>query len=425
MNRMKIHAAALITVLMSVVMVLGVNSGCGIPDGDDSSPSGTPQESPYGAVTPSPSPLPSPEPTPEPSLVPTLSPEELIEERTRSILDNMTEEQKIYQLFVVYPEDVTGVSPVTVAGEITRLALEKYPVGGFIYSQKNLISQEQAKTMVENQQDFSPIPLLTCLDEEGGMVSRLMNRVGTTHIDSMFSYRDQGPDRAFENAATIAGDMLSLGFNTDFAPVADVWTNPANTVIGSRAYSDSFDQAAELVSAAVRGFKDGGVICTLKHFPGHGDTYEDSHSSLTIVHRSVDELREGEFLPFKSGIDAGADMVMVGHLAVEELGDTPADFSREIVTGLLREELGFKGVVVTDGLAMSGATNYASCGELCVQALEAGCDILLGPADMQEGVQGILDALDSGRLSAERIDESVLRILTMKIENGLISDTFS
>jgi len=403
---------------MLAAAVLGVNSGCSAPAEDESS-TGIPPESPDVTDTPEPSPSPSPAPAPEtPSPEPS---EELTAERAKEILDNMTEEQKVYQLFVVYPEDVTGVSPVTRAGETTRLALEQYPVCGFIYSQKNLISQEQAKTMVENQQSFSSIPLLTCIDEEGGKVYRLMNRVGTTHMDSMFSYREQGASKAFENAATIAGDMMSLGFNTDFAPVADVWTNPANTVIGSRAYSDSFDQAAELVAAAVRGFNDKGLICTLKHFPGHGDTFEDSHSSLAIVRRSVDELREGEFLPFKSGIEAGADMVMVGHLAVEELGDTPADFSREVVTGLLREELGFDGVVVTDGLSMSAATNYAACGEICVQALEAGCDILLGPENFQEGVQGVLDALESGRLSMERIDESVLRILTMKLENGLIS----
>jgi len=405
-------------VLIIAAVVLGVNSGCGYPADEESSPS-VPPESP-DAADPTPSPSPSPEPV-EPTPEPTLSPEELAGEKAKEILDGMTAEQKVYQLFVVYPEDVTGVSPVTKAGEATRLALEQYPVGGFIYSRKNLISQEQARTMVENQQSFSSIPLLTCLDEEGGKVYRLMNRLGTTHLDSMYSYREQGVSKAFENAATIAGDMLSLGFNTDFAPVADVWTNPANTVIGNRAYSDSFDEAAELVAAAVEGFKDGGVICTLKHFPGHGDTIEDSHSSLAIVHRSVDELREGEFLPFISGIEAGADMVMVGHLAVEELGNTPADFSRDIVTGLLREELGFDGVIVTDGLSMSAAVNYAACGEICVQALEAGCDILLGPKDFQEGVQGIMDALGSGRLSMERIDESVLRILTMKLENGLIS----
>lgn len=418
MNGKNNRTAVIITVLIIAAVVLGVNSGCGSPVEEEPSPS-VPPESPDTAVTPTPSP--SPSPSPEPTPEPTLSPEELTEEKARAILDSMTEEQKIYQLFVVYPEDITGVFTVTKAGEATRRALEKYPVGGFIYSQKNLISQEQAKTMAENQQSFSSIPLLTCIDEEGGKVYRLMNRVGTTHMDSMYSYRDQGVSKAFENAATIAGDMLSLGFNTDFAPVADVWTNPANTVIGTRAYSDSFDEAAELVAAAVRGFNDKGLVCTLKHFPGHGDTFEDSHSSLAIVHRSVDELREGEFLPFKSGIEAGADMVMVGHLAVEELGDTPADFSRDIVTGLLREELGFEGVVVTDGLSMSAATNYAACGEICVQALEAGCDILLGPENLQEGVQGILDALESGRLSMERIDESVLRILKMKVENGLIS----
>lgn len=184
------------------------------------------------------------------------------------ILAEMTLEEKIYQMFIVSPEQITGVNTVTAAGETTKLALQTYPVGGIMYSKPNMISQEQIKEVIDNSQSYSDINLFIAVDEEGGTVNRLMDTLGTTRIDSMYTYKNKGTKTARENARTIAKDMKSLGFNLDFAPVADVWTNPQNTVIGERAYSDDFKEAAELVNAAVEGFHEGGVLCTLKHFPG-------------------------------------------------------------------------------------------------------------------------------------------------------------
>lgn len=172
-----------------------------------------------------------------------------------------------------------------------------------------------------------------------------------------------------------------LGFNADLAPVADVWSNPDNTVIGDRAYSDDFAQAAELIPEAVRGFHSGGVATTLKHFPGHGDALADSHDGAVYVSKPLEQLRREELLPFRAGIASGSDMVMIGHLILTEIDAAqPAPFSYRIVTELLREELGFQGVVITDGLQMKALTDSYTSGEIARRAVSAGVDILLCPS---------------------------------------------
>ncbi len=342
--------------------------------------------------------------------------------RAKEILSGMTLYEKLCQLFIVNPDTITGVSPTQVAGDTSRAALERYPVGGFSFSQENIVSREQTINMLSGFQEMSKIPMFFCLDEEGGTVWRVMGnpKMGTTRIGNMYDYRTEGGQTAYRNAEIIAGEVSALGFNVDFAPVADVWSNPENTVIGRRAYSDSFTQAAELVPQAVRGFHAGGVACTLKHFPGHGCTVQDSHKGLAIVERTEQELWEGELLPFIAGIDAGADMVMIGHLQVNALDpDNPATFSYAIVTGLLRNELGFDGVVITDALGMGALGNYGE-GERCKRALLAGCDLLLGVTEPEQTINVLMQAVDSGELTVERIDESVLRILVLKISRGII-----
>lgn len=336
------------------------------------------------------------------------------------LLAQMSTGEKVYQLFMVFPSQVTGVSPVTKAGDLTRQGLASYPVGGFIYDKTNMVSREQVTEMLTTVQTYSKIPLILTCDEEGGRVNRLMSTVGTTHIDSMMSYRDQGPEKAAENAKIIAGDMVSCGFNTDLAPVADVWSNPENKVIGDRAYSDDFAQAATLVAAAVEGFHTGGVACTLKHFPGHGDTATDSHTGAAYVTKTLDELRSGELLSFQAGIDAGADMVMMGHLTVTDIENVPALFSYRIVTQLLREEMGFDGVIITDSLQMKAVTDSYDSGQAAVLAVQAGVDMLLCPADLGEAANALIDAVETGMISEERLNESVLRILRMKEKMGIL-----
>lgn len=363
---------------------------------------------PDADVTSTPEPTPEPTPTPDPVKV-----------RAEELLSGMTLREKLCQLMIVRPETLTGESPVTAAGETTRLALETYPVGGLIYSVDNLVTQEQTREMISNTQSYSKLPLFISADEEGGNVGRLMYKLGTTWVNSMYSYKDQGADTAYSNAKTIGTDMVSCLFNTDFAPVADVWTNPDNTVIGDRAYSDDFEQAAELVASAVRGFTDAGVICCLKHFPGHGDTSTDTHEGAAVVSKSFDELRAGEFLPFVSGIEAGADMVMIGHITVTSVDPEPATISKAIITDVLRGELGWDGVVISDSLDMGALAGYDN-GEVCVKFLEAGGDILLGIPDIETALTSLEAAVTDGRLTESRIDESVQRVLELKISHGII-----
>lgn len=368
----------------------------------------SPDSEAAASATPEPTPTPTPEPTPDP-----------VQVKAEELLSGMTLREKLCQLMIVRPETLTGESPVTAAGETTRLALESYPVGGLIYSVDNLVTQEQTREMITNTQSYSEIPLFISADEEGGNVGRLMYKLGTTWVNDMYSYKDMGEDTAYANAYTIGSDMVSCLFNTDFAPVADVWTNPENTVIGDRAYSDDFAQASELVAAAVRGFTDAGVVCCVKHFPGHGDTSTDTHEGAAVVDKSLDELRAGELLPFESGIEAGVDMVMVGHITVTAVDNEPATISKAVITDLLREELGWDGVVITDSLDMGALAGYDN-GEVCVKFLEAGGDILLGVPDIEAALTALETAVTDGRLTESRIDESVMRILTLKIEHGII-----
>ena len=349
---------------------------------------------------------------------------EVTEEEKPSLVDEtlagMMLHEKVCQMMFVTPEELTGEDGVTVAGDATRQALENYPVGGIVYFAKNLESQDQVKEMIDNSQKYSSIGLFVATDEEGGVVNRLMDTVGTTYIGSMYYYKDDGDETAYENAYTIANDMSALGFNLDFAPVADVWSNPDNTVIGERAYSDDYAQAAELVGNAVKGFNDGGVMCTLKHFPGHGDTAEDSHYSSAYVHRTKEEIMADEMQPFRSGIEAGAEFVMVGHLIVPDIDEVPATLSYKIATGILRDELKFEGVAITDSFEMESIADNYSVDDAVVMSVKAGMDMILQPKDMASAVNSIEQAVADGELSEDRIDESVRRILTLKESRGLL-----
>lgn len=346
--------------------------------------------------------------------------ERLLQEKIQAKMKTLSIQDKIAQMLIVSPEALTGGTEVTISGDAMKEALTKLPVGGLIYFKSNLVSKEQTKKMIADAQSYSQIPLFISTDEEGGRVTRLMNTVGTTYIGPMYDYRNKGTDQARQNARTIASDMKELGFNLDFAPDADVWSNPDNTVIGNRAYSDNYEQAAELIAAAVQGFHEGGVLCTLKHFPGHGNTMEDTHKMSAYVDKTKAELEREEFLPFQSGIAAGADFVMVGHLIVEDIDSMPATLSPTITTGILRQELGFDGVIITDSLKMNAMKNYYTTEEIAVLAVQAGNDMLLDVDDVQITIHAIMDAMAKGDITEARINESVERILKVKYQHGIL-----
>ena len=342
---------------------------------------------------------------------------EVRKDAVQTLLDGMTTHEKICQLLIVHPEALTGGGTVTGMTDELAAALWDYPVGGLLLSAGNMTSGEQLAALTAALSNGCKTAPLISVDEEGGRVARLMNTVGTTKLNSMYSYRPQGTQGAHDNAQTIARDIAAYGFNTDFAPVADVWTNKRSNAIGDRAYSDDYDEAAELVAAAVKGFHDGGVICCLKHFPGHGSTKTDSHDGAATVDKTLPQLRQEDLKPFMSGIAAGADMVMVGHLTVPTMDDA---VSRKIVTNLLRYDLGFRGVIVTDGLQMQALAQYTD-GEKAVLALAAGNDMLLEISDVSGTVAAIEKALADGTLSRAALDQSVLRILQLKLAHGVVA----
>ncbi|MBQ8299048.1 MAG: glycoside hydrolase family 3 protein [Clostridia bacterium] len=334
------------------------------------------------------------------------------------IIENMTLHEKICQMIIVAPEILTNTQDSSTSGDSIKNALNEYPVSGLIYFANNLESQDQTKQMInatkQYAKDLSILPLFYSVDEEGGIVARCASKLGTTKFAPMYNYRNEGIETAYNNAKTIAEDISKLGFNLDFAPVADTWSNKENTVIGARAYSDEFSQTAELVASAVKGFNDGGVYCTLKHFPGHGETSGDSHHENVYIDKTVDELSANEYLAFQSGITAGADFIMMGHIIVKELDSLPASLSYKVINDELKEKLGYEGIVITDSLAMGAVSKSYDVDELAVMAVKAGNDILLMPSDLELAVNGIKKAIEEGEITEERINESVRKILEVK-----------
>lgn len=338
---------------------------------------------------------------------------------------SMTLHEKICQMIIADPENLVTTHDVTKVDKEMKQALTDYPVGGIMLKSRNIESKKQLKKLLKNLQKRSEISLFLAVDEEGGNVSRVLSNLGNREggtIDPMYEYKDEGTDTAYENAWELGSNLAYYGFNLDFAPVADVWSNPRNKVIGKRAYSDDYEQAAELIPYAVEGFHAGGVMCTLKHFPGHGDTVEDSHYGTAYVKATLEELEMQEFVPFQAGIRAGADCVMIGHLVVSDISDQPADLSETLVTDCLREKLSFHGLIITDSFQMEAITDHYEPGEAALLAIQAGVDLILEPEDLGETVEGIQTAVEDGDLTEERINESVERILMAKQANGIQTD---
>lgn len=353
-----------------------------------------------------------------------------------SLLARMTLREKVGQLFMVRPDaldpdlsqdeiDDDKADGVKIFSEEMCHTLEQYPVGGICQFGKNIDTPQQITELNAALQQASKIPLFLAVDEEGGRVARLANKegFGLPQYESAAVVGSAGdPAQAQDMGRTIGNYLKQYGFNMDFAPVADVWTNPQNTVIGTRAFSRDAATAAVMARAMARGLQAEEILPTFKHFPGHGDTAEDSHSGLAYSYQTLAEMEQCEFLPFSQASDSeeklGPRAVMVGHIAVPNLdpGDTPASLSRKIVTELLREKLlaGEDVLVVTDSLAMGAITGQYDPGQAAVQAFLAGNDILLMPAGLQEAFDAVVTAVENGTISQTRLEESVARILRFK-----------
>jgi beta-N-acetylhexosaminidase len=316
---------------------------------------------------------------------------------------------------------------VTQADGQTQEALRRWPVGGLVYFAQNLIDTEQAKAMLDSTLryglDSNGIPPFLCVDEEGGTVSRIGGKVGfdAADVGDMADIGASGdPALAKSAASALAGYLKPLGFNVDFAPVCDIANNPDSDTMRQRSFGESPDRVARMAAAQVEGFLEHGMLCCAKHFPGIGSALGNSHNAGITSARSIEDLHELELLPFVSAIRAGVPFVMVGHLSLPAVtgDDTPASLSPTVVQGLLREEIGYEGLIITDALRMGAIGEEKSA----VLALEAGCDIALMPPSLEVALGDVHAALDAGRLSEERIDQSVRRILRTKLE--FMGDSF-
>ncbi len=253
------------------------------------------------------------------------------------------------------------------------------------------------------------------MDEEGGRVARIGGQpaFGVEHIGDMCSIGDRRDAQEARRVGNVIGTYLSeLGFSLDFAPVADVLTDPDNQVIGRRSYGTDPELVAELSMETAEGLEEAGVWAVLKHYPGHGATREDSHDGYAYTDKTLEELLEAELIPFRRGIEEGIYFIMAAHISVPSVtGDqVPCTLSPYMITDVLRGRMGYDGIVVTDAMNMGAIRQQYSSGEASVLAIQAGVDLILMPADFHSAFEGVLDALEAGTLTEERIDESVRRI---------------
>lgn len=344
------------------------------------------------------------------------TPEELLEEMVEATIEVMPLEDKVAGLFIVTPEAITGVTTAVLAGDGTKEALNKYAVGGIVYFAKNIQSADQLKKMISNTRSFSRYPLFIGVDEEGGSVSRIAGSGLASKVDSAQKIGRTGDsNNAYVAGSTIGNYLANLGFDLDFAPVADI-ANVDNSVMASRSYGSDGTFVASFVTAMMLGLEEQGVTACLKHFPGIGSTVQDTHDGIAVSNRSAEEFRTDEFTVFQAGIDAGANMVMVGHMAAPSLvGDnTPSSMSSIIITDILRKELGFDGVIITDAMNMSAISKYYESDQAAITALKAGCDMILMPDDFKQAYNGVLQAVKEGVISEERVDDSLKRIYRIK-----------
>lgn len=375
---------------------------------------------------------PKPEESPVASELPLVNlTEEEAAEMARQYMESLTVEEKVGQLFVVNLEQLDlhkgSYYEFKKCTKRMKEALERYHVGGVILFSRNIAKPKQTVKLIADLQESSNIPLFVAVDEEGGDVARIASnkKMKTTAFPTAEEIgQTEDGEYVYEMGRTIAREIRSLGFNVDFAPVADVKTSELNTEIGNRSFGDDQDKVAELVSAFVQGCQERNVSATLKHFPGQGSSTGDTHQESVDIDSSISKLRKYDFVPFQAGIKAGADFVMVSHISVSRVTETtePASMSELVMQTILREELDFRGIIITDALDMSSITDNYTPAEAAYSAFKSGADIILMPTDLEQAYQEVLARVQDGSVEASRLDESVLRILTVKFRRGVLRE---
>ena len=335
-------------------------------------------------------------------------------------LSQMTLREKVGQLFNVTPEDLypDASGYLTQGYKVMKETFKEYPCGGIILFAGNIKNPSQIKDFNCFLHELGNYPLI-CVDEEGGRVARIAKN-SNFNVPTYKSMEDVGktgdPQNAYAAGDRIGTYLMNYGFDIDFAPVSDVNTNPENVVIGDRAFGSDPQLVANMASEFLKGLKNAKVEGCLKHFPGHGDTSTDSHYGYAESKKTWEELANCEMIPFRKGIESGAQMIMTAHICLPNVpgADMPSTLSKTILQDKLRGELGYKGVIITDSMVMGAITKEYSAAEATILAIEAGVDVILVPSDYKVAFQAVLDAVESGRLTEKMIDERAARVLELK-----------
>lgn len=341
------------------------------------------------------------------------------EEALRAEIDKLSVEDKVAGLFFVTPEAITGVGTAIRAGDGTKSALEKFPVGGIIYFKKNIQSEKQIKEMLTNTQSYLETRLFFGVNEEGGSVSSIATKLNVDKLETAKKLGEStDTQKTYESGKTIAGYLSDLGFNVDFAPVADVLTDTENKLLSDRSFGSDAQNVANHVSAMVKGLEENGISACVKGFPGIGSANLDPEDGLSITERTKDEMRSTEFLGFQAAISENADFIMVSNVTVPSMVEggiyIPSSLSGEIVKNVLREELGYEGIIITAPLNEKAVTEYYTSADAAIMAVQAGADMILMPENFEEAYYALLAEVLDGNISEERIDESLLRIYKVK-----------
>ena len=349
--------------------------------------------------------------------------EDYLEEIVEACISAMPVEDKVAQLFMVTPESLTGANKVTQAGEKTQEVLNQYRVGGFVYFGDNLVDKEQVTNMISATAGYNLYDMFFAIDEEGGKVSRVQkSKIEVPEVGNMSEIGATGDaNKAYEAGKTIGQYLRELGFNVDFAPVADVVTATDKATIGDRSFGSDPAVVGQMVQKCAEGIQENGVSACLKHFPGLGDTTTDTHEERVVIEKSLEELQATDFVAFKDAIDAGVDFVMVSHATATGIDEVyPSSLSKKVITEQLRDYLGYDGIVITDAFNMKAITEYYTTEEACVKAIKAGADMILMPENFEAGYNAVLEAVKDGSISEERIDESLKRIFRVKKRDEIV-----
>ncbi len=347
-----------------------------------------------------------------------VTPEEKLDEYIDTMIAGMTLEEKVYGLIITSPEELTGVGTAVRAGSGTQTSLEAKPVGGLVYYRKNMESEVQLREMLANTIGFSKYPIFLAVNEGGDSFSSVQNSAVTVpDVNEPGSIADGAG--AYTLGNTIGGYLSDLNFNVNFAPTADI-LYAGDAAVADYCFGGDAVLNAELVSQFVSGLEEQGISATLKTFPGTGYLTASTTNGTVSTNRSKAEF-EADFSVFKAGIEAGADFVMVSHIVTSELsgGVDPCSMSSSVVTDILRGELGFKGVIITEPMTGKAITEYYTPDEAAVAALKAGCDMILLPEDLETAAQGILEGVSNGSVSEARINDSLKRVFRVKYADKL------